>query len=59
MTASFLRYLQIDSEILDEFLAENYPPILVLMNINGSVLLRTKYKIEMDENDEVEMFHHK
>ena len=49
MTTSFLDFLGINADHLKEHLAKEYPTLLVLMNINGGVCLRTKDRIPMPQ----------
>ena len=55
MTKSLLGILQVDDSVkkaLQEYLGKKYPEILLLMNLNGSLCLRSKQMIHFSQNED-------
>jgi hypothetical protein len=60
LSISLLKFLQLDNKVLleklEKILSENFPPILLLMNLNGTLIHRTDKRVDFikmkDANEE-------
>lgn len=65
LSISLLKFLQLDNKVLleklEKILSENFPPILLLMNLNGTLIHRTDKRVDFikmkDANEEQDKFH--